>query len=199
MESISQKNSNELLNNQDINEDINDIGLPKSSLQSFLKGFLSDKKIRGDKNIIPMLDKISRLYVYHLSSFGAKICTDCGKKTLNLEHIFEALKTMKFDEHIEKLVKDVKDINNGEIDTLKYDQLEEEKKKENENLKQLINKKKKRGGRKKKYFESEEERAKMKEIAATAARTSVDFFMKKLLSERCQKISMLPRHLPGSD
>ena len=163
MESISQKNSNELLNNQDINEDINDIGLPKSSLQSFLKGFLSDKKIRGDKNIIPMLDKISRLYVYHLSFFGAKICTDCGKKTLNLEHIFEALKTMKFDEHIEKLVKDVKDINNGEIDTLKYDQLEEEKKKENENLKQLINKKKKRGGRKKKYFESEEERAKMKE------------------------------------
>jgi type I site-specific restriction-modification system R (restriction) subunit len=113
MESLSPKNSNELLNNQDINEDINDIGLPKSSLQSFLKGFLSDKKIRGDKNIIPMLDKISRLYVYHLSSFGAKICTDCGKKTLNLEHIFEALKTMKFDEHIEKLVKDVKDNGSG--------------------------------------------------------------------------------------
>ena len=163
MESLSPKNSNELLNNQDINEDINDIGLPKSSLQSFLKGFLSDKKIRGDKNIIPMLDKISRLYVYHLSSFGAKICTDCGKKTLNLEHIFEALKTMKFDEHIEKLVKDVKDIKNGEIDTFKYDQLEEEQKKENVNLKQLINKKKKRGGRKKKYFENEDERAKMRD------------------------------------
>ena len=162
MESLSPKNSNELLNNQDINEDINDIGLPKSSLQSFLKGFLSDKKIRGDKNIIPMLDKISRLYVHHLSSFGAKICTDCGKKTLNLEHIFEALKTMKFDEHIEKLVKDVKDIKNGEIDTFKYDQLEEEQKKENVNLKQLINKKKKRGRRKKKYFENEEERAKMR-------------------------------------
>ena len=163
MESLSPKNSNELLNNQDINEDINDIGLPKSSLQSFLKGFLSDKKIRGDKNIVPMLDKISRLYVYHISSFGAKICTDCGKKTLNLEHIFEALKAMKFDEHIEKLVKDVKDIKNGEIDTFKYDQLEEEQKKENANLKQLINKKKKRGGRKKKYFENEDERAKMKE------------------------------------
>jgi hypothetical protein len=164
MESFSPKNSNELLNNQDIdiNEDINDIGLPKSSLQSFLKGFLSDKKIRGDKNIVPMLDKISRLYVYHISSLGAKICTDCGKKTLNLEHVFEALKTLKFDEHIEKLVKDVKDINNGEIDTLKYDQLEEEQKKENANLKQLINKKKKRGGRKKKYFENEDERAKMK-------------------------------------
>ena len=110
-----------------------------------------------------MLDKISRTYVTHISSLGAKICNDCGKKTLNLEHIFEALKVMKFDNHIELLVKDVKDFKNGEIiDTSKYDNLEEEKKKENKNLKQLINKKKKRGGRKKKYFENEDERAQMK-------------------------------------
>ena len=144
MESISQKNSEEMLNNQELNEDINDIGLPKSSLHSFVKEILSKNKVRGDKNIIPMLDKISRTYVTHISSLGAKICNDCGKKTLNLEHIFEALKVMKFDNHIVLLVKDVKEFKNGEIiDTSKYDNLEEEKKKENKNLKQLINKKKK--------------------------------------------------------
>ena len=44
MELISQKSSNELLNNQDMNEDINDIGLPKSSLQSFVKDFLTKIK-----------------------------------------------------------------------------------------------------------------------------------------------------------
>jgi histone H3/H4 len=163
MEPITQKTSDELINNQELNEDINDIGLPKSSLHSFVKEILTKNKVRGDKNIIPMLDKISRLYVTHISSFGAKICTDCGKKTLNLEHILEALKQMKFKKHIERLVKDLK---NGEIDTSKYDQLEEDKKNENKNLKQLINKKKKRGGRKKKCFENEDERDEMKKMQA---------------------------------
>ena len=150
MEPLSPKTSEEVINNQEINEDINDIGLPKSSIHSFVKEILSKNKVRGDKNIIPMLDRISRTYVTYISSLGAKICTECGKKTLNLEHIFEALKVMNFHNHIELLVKDVKDFKNGEIiDTSKYDNLEEEKKKENKNLKQLINKKKKRGGRKK--------------------------------------------------
>ena len=44
MEIISQKSSNELLNNQDMNEDINEIGLPKSSLQSVVKDFLTKNK-----------------------------------------------------------------------------------------------------------------------------------------------------------
>lgn len=159
---LSQKSSNELMDNQEPSEEINDIGLPKSSLQSFVKEFLAEKKIRGDKNIIPMLDKISRLFVYKVSSEGAEICTKCGKKTLNLEHIFEALRKLQLGNHIDKLVKDVKDIKNGDIDALENDQLEGEKIKENKNLKQLINKKKKRGGRKKKYFENEDERAEMK-------------------------------------
>ncbi len=161
MEPSNQKNSEELLNDRDMQEDINDIGLPKSSLHSFVKEILTKNKVRGDKNIIPMLDKISKLYVTHISSFGAKICTDSGKKTLNLEHILEALKQMQFNKHIERLVKDLK---NSEIDSSKYDQLEEDKKNENKNLKQLINKKKKRGGRKKKCFEDENERDQMKKM-----------------------------------
>jgi len=160
MEPIVQNNSDEFLNNQEVNDDINDIGLPKSSLHNFVKEILAKNKVRGDKNIIPMLDKISRQYVTYISSYGAKICTECGKKTLNLEHILEALKKMKFEKHIEKLVEHLK--KNGEIDTSKYDQLENEKKNENKNLKQLINKKKKRGGRKKKCFEDEKERDEMK-------------------------------------
>ena len=163
MENIVEKISKELENNPELNEDNNDIGLPKSSLHSFVKEFLTKNKVRGDKNIIPMLDKISRYYVTFISKVGAQICEDWKKKTLNLEHIFEALKQLKFQKHIELLVKDFK---KGEIDTSKYDQLEEEKKIENTNLKQLINKKKKRGGRKKKYFEDENERENMKLMQA---------------------------------
>ena len=41
MEPLSPKTSEEILNNQELNEDINDIGLPKSSLHSFVKEILS--------------------------------------------------------------------------------------------------------------------------------------------------------------
>ena len=56
MENIVQKISEELENNPELNEDINDIGLPKSSLHSFVKEFLTKNKVRGDKNIIPFSD-----------------------------------------------------------------------------------------------------------------------------------------------
>lgn len=167
MENIVQKISDELENNPELTEDINDIGLPKSSLNSFVKEFLTKNKVRGDKNIIPMLDKISRYYVTFISKVGAQICEDCKKKTLNLEHIFEALKQLKFNKHIELLVNETKKseneeggdpINEGGV------HFDDEKKFENKSLKQMINKKKKRGSRKKKMFDNEEERKKMIEL-----------------------------------
>ena len=156
MENIVQKISEELENNPELNEDINDIGLPKSSLHSFVKEFLTKNKVRGDKNIIPMLDKISRYYVTFISKVGAQICENWKKKTLNLEHIFEALKQLKFHKHIELLCKESY---SGEGDD--KDEEDNEKKFENKNLKVMINKKKKRGQRKKKLYENEEDKQNM--------------------------------------
>jgi histone H3/H4 len=154
MENIVEKISKELENSPELNEENNDIGLPKSSLHSFVKEFLTKNKVRGDKNIIPMLDKISRYYVTFISKVGAQICEDWKKKTLNLEHIFEALKQLKFQKHIELLMKESKTEEGND----KVEEEDEEKKYENKNLKQMINKKKKRGGRKKKYYENDEEK-----------------------------------------
>ena len=154
MENIVEKISKELVNSPELNEENNDIGLPKSSLHSFVKEFLTKNKVRGDKNIIPMLDKISRYYVTFISKVGAQICEDWKKKTLNLEHIFEALKQLKFHKHIELLMKESKTEEGND----KAEEEDEEKKYENKNLKQMINKKKKRGGRKKKYYENDEEK-----------------------------------------
>ena len=153
MENIVEKISEEIQNNPELNEDINDIGLPKSSLNSFMKEFLTKNKVRGDRNIIPMLDKISRYYVTFISKVGAQICEDCKKKTLNLEHIFEALKQLKFQKHIELLAKESK---TGEKD--KEEDEDEEKNFENKNLKKMINKKKKRNGRKKSIMKMKKKR-----------------------------------------
>lgn len=163
METLNPKNSEDLLSeNKDINEDITEIGLPKSCLITFVKEILTKNKIRGDKNIIPMLDKISKTYVTYLSSLGCKICTESKKKTLNVEHILEALKRMKFDEHIKLIVAD----NIRECDSDKYNMLEDDKKIENKVVKQFINKKQKRKGKKKKCFENDEERENIKKMQA---------------------------------
>lgn len=100
------KSSDFIKSSDNLQDDITDIGLPKSSLNSVLKDFLSKNKFRGDKNIIPMLDSISRHYVTYVSNLGNKICLESGKKTLNIEHVIEALKQMKFKKHIDLLIKD---------------------------------------------------------------------------------------------
>ena len=62
-----------------------------------------------------------------------------------------------------------------EINTTKYDQLEDEKKNENKNLKQLINKKKKRGGRKAKCFEDEKIPTSLSKNAISYLRNNLGF------------------------
>ena len=113
-----------------------------------------------------MLDSISRHYVTYVSNLGNKICLESGKKTLNIEHVIEALKQMKFTKHIDLLIKDNP---NGTNESEKIKQLtknlnEEENKIENNNIKKLINKKKKRGSRKKHVFEDENEKEAIKRM-----------------------------------
>ena len=152
---------------ENISKEITEIGLPKSCLNQVIKEILTKNKIRGDKNIIPMLDSISKFYVAYLSSLGSKICLESGKKTLNIEHVIEALRRINFKNHIDLLVKDLP---NGEKDPEKLKILsnvnisEDDGNIENNNLKKLINKKKKRGSRKKNTFMDENEKEAIKRM-----------------------------------
>ena len=155
---------------ENLDKEIGEVGLSKSCLNQVLKEILSKKNIRGDKNIIPMLDSISRYYVTYISSLGSKICAESGKKTLNIEHVIAALKKIDFKNHIDLLVKDLP---KGENDPEKLKLLsnvvlnEKDKKdetEENNNLKKLINKKKKRGSRKKNPFIDENEKEYIKKM-----------------------------------
>ena len=153
---------------ENISKEITEIGLPKSCLNQVIKEILAKNKIRGDKNIIPMLDSISRFYVAYLSSLGSKICLKSGKKTLNIEHVIEALRQMNFKNHIDLLVKDLP---NGEKDPEKLKILtnvnlsqDDDENIENNNLKKLINKKKKRGSRKKNAIMDENEKEAIKKM-----------------------------------
>ncbi len=129
-------------------------GLPKSTLWNFIKEILIQNQVKGEKNIYPLLDKISLTYINYLSSLGFQICSKNGKKTLNIEHILEALKTMNFNKHIKLLTNElsIKELENDEIEEKEL----EIKYEDNMNVKQLINRKKKSNKRKRAYENKED-------------------------------------------
>ena len=127
-------------------------GLPKSTLWNFIKEILIQNQVKGEKNIYPLIDKISLTYINYLSSLGFQICSKNGKKTLNIEHILEALKTMNFNKHIKLLTSElsIKELENDEKEELEI------KYEDNMNVKQLINRKKKSNKRKRGYLTKED-------------------------------------------
>ena len=129
-------------------------GLPKSTLWNFIKEVLTQNQVKGEKNIYPLIDKISLTYINYLSSLGFQICSKNGKKTLNIEHILEALKTMNFNKHIKLLTNElsIKELENDEIEEKEL----EIKYEDNMNVKQLINRKKKSNKRKRAYENKED-------------------------------------------
>ena len=127
-------------------------GLPKSTLWNFIKEILIQNQVKGEKNIYPLIDKISLSYINYLSSLGFQICSKNGKKTLNIEHILEALKTMNFNKHI-KLLTNKLSIKEKEKDEREELEIKYE---DNMNMKQLINRKKKSNKRKRDYESKED-------------------------------------------
>ena len=129
-------------------------GLPKSPLYNFIKEILKENEVKGEKNIYPLIEKISLTYINYISSLGFQICSNNGKKTLNIEHVLEALKTMNFNKYIKLLTSEISlkemENENEEKDLLdiKYE--------DNMNVEQLIDKKKK-SNKRKRNFESKED------------------------------------------
>ncbi len=127
-------------------------GLPKSTLSNFIKEILIENHVKGEKTIYPLIEKISLTYINYLSSLAFQICSNNGKKTLNIEHILEALKTMNFNKHIKLLTSElsIKEMENDEKEELEI------KYEDNMNVKQLINRKKKSNKRKRGYESKED-------------------------------------------
>ena len=142
MNTTDEKNKNE------------EVGLPKSTLWNFIKEVLTQNKVKADRSIYQLIDKLSIQYINYVSSLGSKICSTKGKKTLNVEHILDALKAMNFNNHIKVLTKELLELEKNGVS-------EEEKYEDHSNVKQLINKNKRRTGKRRKRFETEEEKEEM--------------------------------------
>lgn len=87
-------------------------------------------------------------YVNHISEVASRICNERGKKTLNVDHILDALKQIGFDSHIKKLQSELDFNQSHEAQELGHGNTQE--------MKERINKKKKTKKKKEKFEISEE-------------------------------------------
>ena len=153
--SFSQDSQGFTSNPQSNSFKLEEVGLPKSTLWNFIKEVLAENNVKGEKAICPLIDKITIHYINYLSSLGSSICLKNGKKTLNIEHILEALNEMHFEKHIKSITNEpyFNENNNNK----KNDSDDEKKNFDVMNVKQLINKKKKRSNKRKKFHLTEED------------------------------------------
>lgn len=97
-----------------------------------------------------LIDKLTIRYISYLSQISSDICNESGKKTLNINHILEALKKLGLESHIKLLQAELKLDVSQEALELGQNEVDE--------MKERINqKKKKRKDKKKNDIEFNEE------------------------------------------
>ena len=104
-----------------------------------------------------------------ISNIASQICTEKGKKTLNVEHVIEALRQMNFEDHIKKLSSelDLSACNNEDKVKEIFEDAQE--------MKDLINQQKKKTKKRKRNIEFTEEMANEQLILFAKAKMDHDF------------------------
>lgn len=113
-----------------------EIGLPKATILNLIKECLeSDTRISNEANDIVL--SMASNFVNHLSSVSNDICLEGGKKTISQQHVAEAMKKLKFNSYLAKIM-------NVE-DSKELEDMSDKKRKEILNTSLNVSRKKKKG------------------------------------------------------
>lgn len=108
--------------------------------------------MKSEKSFFDLIDKITLRYVNHVSNIASQICGEKGKKTLNVDHVIEALKRMNFTSHIKLLTSEL-DLSAIQKEESGIDLIVQN----TQEMKDLINKRKKKNKKRKRSFDEEME------------------------------------------
>jgi histone H3/H4 len=146
-----------------------EVGLPKATILNLIKEFLpAETRITNEANEVIL--KLSNEFVNHLSSISNDICLEGGKKTISQAHVAEAMKKLKLNTYLAKImnVEDFKDLEG----------MTDKKRKEMLNSSLNVTRKKKKG-----ISKEEEEELRKKQA---------------LLFQEDQQLEMMPSELQRS-
>ena len=138
-------------------------------MTNFIKEILSAQNAKCEKSIYDLLDKITTKYVNKISNIASQICTEKGKKTLNVEHVIEALRQMNFEDHIKKLSSEL------DLSSCSNEDKVKEIFEDSQEMKDLINQQKKKAKKRKRNIEFTEEMANEQLILFAKAKLDHDF------------------------
>jgi histone H3/H4 len=116
-----------------------------ATLTKFIKQVATSNHIRVDGKLVDLIDKLTIRYITYLSQISSDICNESGKKTLNINHILEALKKLGLESHIKLLQAELKldvsqealELGQNEVDEMK-DRINQKKKKRKDKKKNDI-------------------------------------------------------------
>jgi len=90
-----------------------EVGLPKATILNLIKEYLpEDTRISTEANEVILT--MTKEFVNHLSSISNDIWLDGGKKTISQAHVAEAMKNLKLNSYLAKIMKveDTKELDN---------------------------------------------------------------------------------------
>lgn len=143
---------NIVLNNEEQDKS-DDLSLPKTTIWNLLKEVAIAKGVKPEKKLCDIISQIAIKYIQQVAKIGTKICENEGKKTLNIEHVVEALKQMGLTNYVNKLTNE---------DFLKQNELENCT--DNSHVKQIVNHFKNKNGKKRKKEKLSEDELRQMEI-----------------------------------
>lgn len=143
---------NIVLNNEEQDKS-DDLSLPKTTIWNLLKEVAIAKGVKPEKKLCDIISQIAIKYIQQVAKIGTKICENEGKKTLNIEHVVEALKQMGLTNYVNKLTNE---------DFLKQNELENCT--DNSHVKQIVNHFKNKNGKKRKKAKLSEDELRQMEI-----------------------------------
>lgn len=119
--------------------------LLSATLNKFIKQVAVSHHCKVDGKMLELMDKLTIRYINHISQVASDICNESGKKTLNINHILEALKKLGFDNHIKHLQAELNidvsaealELGQNEVDEMK-DKINQKKKKKKDKKKNDI-------------------------------------------------------------
>mmetsp|Transcript_17513 Transcript_17513/g.18170 ORF Transcript_17513/g.18170 Transcript_17513/m.18170 type:complete len:199 (+) Transcript_17513:1-597(+) len=130
----------------DLQEKVNEeVSLPKSTLNKYTKQVALTHHLKVDGKVLDLMDKLTLKYISYISQVSSDICNDSGKKTLNINHILEALQKLGFENHIKHLQRELNldvsqealELGQNEVDEMK-ERINQKKKKKKDKKKNDI-------------------------------------------------------------
>jgi len=92
---------------------------------NYVKEIIAPFSLKIEKNVFTLIEKVSMKYLNYHTDNAINICNDKKKKTLNVDHIVDVLKLLKMEKHVNQILTEDSEIQQGEQGDIPCEEVDE--------------------------------------------------------------------------